>query len=264
MIRILDEQGEEQTQEWLEQEFGQVEVVQPKTKPAYFLVQLREQLGPSNIDVFCHPHDRRRRIAFFWPDAPTETSPYEPEIVAFYQYPDEGTAKVGFALGPGSYYWPSLGQVGPHTIWIEEIDETFEILRSAYVRGLGMLGDTNHRHLNLTFKWIEAEPLTIEEQVLQDAEELRNQMRLPMPLYFAGPAILAAHGFAQAAGFDHFEDSVTEQMIWWQMGFDPEHRMAIVYGPESDYNRWTLLIYRCEWDENNQLVRTLVSRKENP
>ena len=262
-IQILDENGQETSWEALVNEFGPIEVNQPETRPAYVLTQLRIEHGPAVIRVWCHPYDRRRRIAFAWPDAPTECDPLEPEERAYYEYPKEGTAEVGFGLGNGSYYWPSLGELGPHTIWVEEVDADLGVLRSAYVRGLGMLGGTTHYHINPTFKWIEGEPLTVEETVLRDAEALRVEMRLPMPLSFAGPAILASYGFAQAAGFDHFEHS-DGQLYWWQIGFDPDARMAIIYGPEGIYDRWTLLIYRCEWDENNQLHRTLVSKIENP
>ena len=269
-IQILDENGLETTWEALVNEFGPIEVNQPETRPAYVLTQLRMQDGPANIDVWCHPWDRRRRVAFAWPDAPSECDPLEPEERAYYQYPDEGKAKVGFPLGQNAYYWPSLGELGPHTIWVEEVDSDLGVLRSAYVRGLGMLGGTVHRHLNLTFKWIEGEPLTVEETVLRDAEALRVEMRIPMPPHFTGPAILHKHGFEESAGHRNFEHS-DGKLYWWQIGLsydegreDMPSLLGIIYGPESDYGRWTLLTYRCEWDENNQLVRTLVSKIENP
>jgi hypothetical protein len=260
-VRILDESGGEQSWPWLASRFGNIIVHQPETKPAWYVTQLRASYGPSSLEVWKHPYTMVRRVAFSWPDAPTETSLLEPKPLAYYEAPPDGHADVSFAMGQGSYYDPNV-EIGPHCVWIEELDETFELLRSGWVDGLGMVSGTAHYHLNVTFKWLEADPETVEQRVLDEADALRNLMRLPMPLSFTGPAVLKEHGFGQAAGFDHFEHD--SAMYWWQIGFDPAARMAIVFGPEADYDRWTLLIYECSWDEENQLQRKLVSRIEHP
>ena len=60
---------------------------------------------------------------------------------------------IGFGMGRGDYFFPPNS--GASSLWISD-----ERGPSDFIEGLGMLGGTNHRHLNVYFQLqdVEAEP----------------------------------------------------------------------------------------------------------
>jgi predicted small lipoprotein YifL len=113
----------------------------------YRLTEFREIEGPSNIDVWVFDEGgspiASLPVAFYWPDAP-ETSREDEWYPVKFTGLTNAEGRVGFAMGSGSYHGP--GEGGPHGIWVS--DEAFP---SDLADRLGMLGGTNHRHLNVTF-----------------------------------------------------------------------------------------------------------------
>ena len=59
-----------------------------------------------------------------------------------------GNGDVGFGMGNGAYYWPDKGQIGPHAIWMYGADTPSDL-----ILGLGMIGATNHTHLDTVWIW---------------------------------------------------------------------------------------------------------------
>lgn len=121
----------------------------------YRLVAFSEREGPSNIDVFVTDGAGQPisgvAVAFYFSSAPETSRPDE-------WYPVKVSTKTGadgragFALA-SSAYLPSCGGGGPHAIWISEpaISQD-QSIPSDLADKLGMLGGTNHRHLDILFQ----------------------------------------------------------------------------------------------------------------
>jgi len=121
----------------------------------YRLVEYSERVGPSNIDVWVVDGDGSPlpgiAVAFTWADAPepSRRDEWYPRKVTTMT---DGGGRSGFALGGGAYV-PDCGAGGPHAIWISEPGADPETtLPSDVADRLGMLGGTNHRHLDLMFQ----------------------------------------------------------------------------------------------------------------
>ncbi len=121
----------------------------------YRLIALVERLGPSNIDVFVVDQDGApiadTPVAFYYdslrnPARPDEWYPVKVEAITDVQ------GRAGFALGPGAYL-DTCGGGGPHAIWVSEPGVAPDTtVASDLADRLGMLGGTNHRHLDLLFQ----------------------------------------------------------------------------------------------------------------
>lgn len=128
--------------DWLESTFGAV--VLGRGAGAASVKVLRAIEGPSALTIRVENPDgaplQNLSVVFHWSDAP-ELMPEEVAcgltrgIVG--RTNDKG--EVGFGMGTGAYYFPPDG--GPHTVWI--VVEGTDCLR-----GMGMLGGTNHNHLD--------------------------------------------------------------------------------------------------------------------
>ena len=129
----------------------------------YRLIALVERVGPSNIDVFVIDEGGAPLtgipVAFYYdslesPSRPDEWYPVKVESITDVQ------GRAGFALGPGAYL-DDCGGGGPHAIWVSEpggLPDT--TMASDLADRLGMLGGTDHRHLDLLYQRLtpEAEP----------------------------------------------------------------------------------------------------------
>ena len=165
-IRILDGQGQQRDWIWLKANFGDIAV--KRAEPAagetlvYRIVQLQDSTGPAVQVVHVAGKDGNSRqgvvVVRYWPDAPalptwpSPISKWRPKGV-FGKTNDKGD--IGFGMGRGDYFFPPSG--GASALWIAD-----ERGPSDFIEGLGMLGGTNHRHLNVYFQLqdVEAEPPT--------------------------------------------------------------------------------------------------------
>lgn len=149
MWKVFDAQGQEREREWLWAEFGgEIGVWDESLRwrygvqalrdsgpdaPAALVVTVRDAAGKGLAGV---------RVGFYWPDAPLLSSGLRAVVGK-----TDGNGAVGFGLGRGAYYFPESGR-GPHEVFLlDEADMSF----SEVVSGLGMLGGTNHRHVNVDF-----------------------------------------------------------------------------------------------------------------
>ena len=131
------------------------------TETVFRIIALVERVGPSNIDVRVVDETGALMVgvpvAFYWPGAPDPSRPDE-------WYPVQITTMTGangiagFALGSGAYL-SCCGCGGPHAIWVSvpgaEPDTT---VPSDLADHLGMLGGTNHRHLEVEFQRVAPPP----------------------------------------------------------------------------------------------------------
>ena len=138
-VRVVDADGRERDLAWVQHTYGSwIEFAQPAGGGCYRIVELRERIGPSNIDVWVLD----------------ETGNPVPNMMLRFDWPagevDQATnteGKVGFALGMGSYiHDPHAG--GPHTI--RAVCE----YPSDVARNFGMLAATNHRHLDIVIQFV--------------------------------------------------------------------------------------------------------------
>ena len=130
-------------------------------RTVYRLVAFVERVGPANIDVLVV--DRAGDIvtgvpvAFYWPDAPDASRPDEWYAVKI-TTPTGADGVAGFALGSGAYL-SCCGCGGPHAIWVSEPGPAPDTtIPSDLADRLGMLGGTNHRHLDLIFQRVDPPP----------------------------------------------------------------------------------------------------------
>lgn len=149
-IRVFDTDGNERDLAWALNKYNPIIACAPKRKDHWELVELHESIGPSSLTVrlvgdiiYGVP------IAFYWPDAEESSHPSEPKPVKNVQITDVN-GQTGFGMGPGAYYKPSLGEHGPHAVWVSE----YPNIISDMVDGLGMIAGTNHDHLEPTFEYV--------------------------------------------------------------------------------------------------------------
>lgn len=146
-MKIFDKNGNEKDIAWLQTEFGAVEVVRAPDGPAWRVTELREADGYAAILVWGTPG---LRVARWWPDPslpalPDDLATWKGQGVWATVKPE---GHCDFGMGGGDYYFPP--GAGASWYWVQG--------RSDCCQGWGMLGGTNHRHLDITFQWVEGEP----------------------------------------------------------------------------------------------------------
>jgi hypothetical protein len=141
-LTIYDLDGMERDWDWLTATFGAVTLA--RGTGAASVTVLRAIEGPVRLAI--HVQNpigdpvENVPVVFYWPDAP-QLLPGQQACGldrGDVHYTD-GNGYVDFILGEGAYYFPPDG--GPHTVWIAA--EGTDCLG-----GLGMLGGTNHIHLD--------------------------------------------------------------------------------------------------------------------
>jgi hypothetical protein len=166
MPAIFDQQGEERNWDWLTANFGAVVLERAEavegTGWLYRIVKLQDAEGPAVQLVNVKDQDGNPldgvRVVRHWPDAPV--LPNWPLPASRWRdrgvYGETGVnGDVGFGMGHGDYYFPPTG--GASAVWIASQDGPADL-----ISGLGMLGGTNHRHLDVYYQLqsLEAEPPT--------------------------------------------------------------------------------------------------------
>lgn len=113
-----------------------------------------------------------KKVAWYWPDAPVDP------LAGGWGRADQNDTNtnnmgsVDLCMGAGAYYFPPLG--GPHAVWVYGVSANSEL-----VSGLGMLGSTNHDHLDLFYDYYDpaAEPpedmMDLLRQMADDLHALR-------------------------------------------------------------------------------------------
>lgn len=147
-IRVFDADGIERDLAWAIEEYNvKVIVTDCEGDKRWALVELREVIGPSSMTVSLTEPIEGIPIAIYWPDAPDPSLPGEPKPVKLVQFTN-AEGQTGF--GMGAYYKPWLGECGPYAVWVSNYPQDVSDL----VDCLGMVGGTNHAHLEPTFRAI--------------------------------------------------------------------------------------------------------------
>jgi len=174
-VRIYDVMGNERNWDWLAAKYGPLVVHSADPGPGWRLVEIREDADlPANVSVtaispLAAPTimvkalaaDGRPAVdmwlAWYWPDAPENPDAMPANGLPAGMRPNRAdrpgvtnlNGDVGFAMGRGAYYFPP--EIGPHAVWVWGAN-------SDVILGLGMLGATNHDHLNLVYRQTAEEP----------------------------------------------------------------------------------------------------------
>jgi hypothetical protein len=153
---IIDQDGQEQNWDWLAANFGSVELVRPQVSAehtaVYRLCRLLDVEGPAAQVVHVLDQDGNPlegiRVVRHWPGAP-DLPAWSPPISRWQAQGVHGLTgrggQLGFGLGADERYSAPNG--GPGSIWIAD-----EAGPSDLISGLGMLENTEHRHLNLFYQ----------------------------------------------------------------------------------------------------------------
>jgi len=136
-VTIYDCNGEISTTWWLTSTFGEVLWSEGS------LAALRCNEGPAVLIAYVTDEVKApvqdATVVLWWPDAPLLPVELRSCGVDRGAYgPTNEAGLIGFGLGPGSYYFPPAS--GPHIMWV--------VTGDSCVAGLGMVGLTNHLHLN--------------------------------------------------------------------------------------------------------------------
>lgn len=129
MAKYFDQYGVEQDGTWLLENFGPVHV--SGSSERYDVAELREIVGPTALTAIVYRENgapaRGVSVTMGWPDGADLAL-------------TNALGEAGFPMGPGSWYWPP--ETGPQHLEVDGLR----------VSGLGMKGNTNHVHLDVTFQ----------------------------------------------------------------------------------------------------------------
>jgi hypothetical protein len=145
-LTIYDLDGNEQDWEWLIDTFGAVTLERGSGAASVTVLDAIE--GPTVLVVTVENHDgnpvENVPVVYYWPDAPM--LPPEQQACGL----DRGeviftkaNGNAEFGMGGGAYYFPPAG--GPHIVWVA-------VEGTDCLGGLGMLGGTNHIHLDSVWR----------------------------------------------------------------------------------------------------------------
>jgi len=156
---IVDQNGQERDWSWLVANFGPISIERaPATSGTVFrIVKLRDSEGPSVQVVSVRDAEGMpvigTNVIRYWPDAPQlpdwaqMVSRWRPRGVVG---PTNEDGNVGFGMGGGDYYFAP--NAGASALWLGDPRGP-----SDFISGLGMLGGTNHRHIDVFYAMVDAD-----------------------------------------------------------------------------------------------------------
>lgn len=138
-LAIYDLEGNLRDWDWLVANFGDVRLTQGSD--ATRVTELHAVEGPATLLV--DVGQPGVSVFFSWPDAPLLPPQYWNcgQTRGLHTHTEQN-GKAALGMGGGSYYFPPAG--GPHCAWLGA--------NSSCVCGLGMVGLTNHRHLDSVWR----------------------------------------------------------------------------------------------------------------
>ena len=148
-VRVVDVTGAERDWDWLVATYGDIQIQQPDADAYYKIVEIREKHDDSTFIVKVLNADGSPRVGkgviFYWDEA--DPAPGSGWLEQGVRGDTNENGEVGFGMGTGAYYLPPAG--GPHKAWLfgENVSEMVE--------GIGMLVNTNHDHVDVTYQWVE-------------------------------------------------------------------------------------------------------------
>jgi len=138
-VDVVNCEGEPADWEWLVEAFGDVRV---QRGGGATLTELTcDASGISSLRVRVYDKDgpvEGAIVIYFWPGAPLLPEEFRGWYDRGISAVTNNEGRADFAMGHGNYYFPPEG--GASSIWVYPNGDLLE--------GLGMLGGTNHTHLN--------------------------------------------------------------------------------------------------------------------
>lgn len=164
--KVYDQEGNLRDWHWLVANFGAIRVeraeVPEGVSHVYRIVKLQDAEGPAVKIVHIQDEAGKPqggvRVVRYWPDAP-KLPAWPPPASRWKEQGVYGDTNVngdiGFGMGHGDYYFPPNG--GASAVWVASAKGP-----SDYISGMGMLGGTNHRHIDAVFELqaVEGQPPT--------------------------------------------------------------------------------------------------------
>ncbi len=160
---VVDQEGQERDWEWLIANFGAVVLERAEASAGaqqiYRIVKVVDREGPAAqvvnvVDQEGNPLEGVT-VVRHWPDAP-ELPDWPPPASRWRSrgvYGQTGSnGDIGFGMGYGDYYFPPGG--GASSLWLAD-----EAGPSDFISGLGMIGATDHRHLNIYYQRLDVETM---------------------------------------------------------------------------------------------------------
>jgi hypothetical protein len=158
--KIFDQQNQEQDWNWLVVHFGPISLERATASQgsAYRVVKFQDAEGAAvqivNVkDQEDHPL-AGLRVVRYWPDAPALPN-WPPPISMWHNQGVYGDTNVngdiGYGMGHGDYYFPPGS--GASAVWVAD-----QAGPSDLVSGLGMLGGTDHRHIDVYYQLLPVSP----------------------------------------------------------------------------------------------------------
>lgn len=226
-LRVYDAWGTKRNLAWAQEKYG-VKLEQFQGK-GWHVSQMRERVGAAaGMKMFFYDEHGSPAyglpVEFHWPggcdcDKITEVD-----------------GKVGFAYGSGAWISdPAVG--GPHWIVVEDAD-------ADELGGLGMLGGTNHDHLDFVWKYGMLEGTTPPDPlgvIMPLAEGKLGAM--PVPADWAFPKAASEQGFEyQVGGYDQVIVG-TETWAFQTFTNDDQSEYGVAYSKEGDWSnvQWAII-----------------------
>ena len=111
-----------------------------------------------------------KKVAWYWPDAPVDPNAGGWGRADQHDTSTNNMGSVDLCMGGGAYYFPPNG--GPHAVWVYGLGQNSEL-----VSGLGMLGGTNHDHIDVFYEYYDPAAgdglLDLVRQIADDLHALR-------------------------------------------------------------------------------------------
>ena len=160
MVRVFDAEGKARDWAWVQARYGLVNVRKAPEGDAFRLVELRESIGPAVyvvkvVDEYGLPVEGEI-VARHWPyrEVNAELEELPEGCREWFEHGVYGETNVegniGFGSGGGDYYHPENGVMGASSFWVLECP-------SDCVEGMGVLGGTEHAHLDMAVAWVAGE-----------------------------------------------------------------------------------------------------------
>jgi len=228
-LRVYDASGTKRDLQWARDKYGvRLEQYAGQGK-GWHVSEMRERVDcAAGVDMHFYQEDgapmQGLSVHFCWPGG-CDTSKVT-----------EIDGKVGWGYGKDSWIWdPDAG--GPHYVEVVTGEPKDDL------RGLGMLHETNHDHLDFCWKFgvLEGtEPQDPEKVILALAEEKLQAM--PCPQDWAYPAAARKAGYPiQVGGYGQV---VIGGKVWGYQTFtnaeQSEH--VVAYSPEGDYSKVPVVV----------------------
>ncbi len=157
--KVFDQQGQERDWNWLIANFGAIQVHQAQVGAGkvYRLVRLQDVEGPAVQVVNVVDQAGRPlagiRVVRHWPNAP-QLPDWPPPVSRWRSQGVFGQTNangdIGYGMGHGDYYFAP--DAGASAVWVADPAGPSDL-----ITGLGMLGGTEHRHLDLYYRLVEVE-----------------------------------------------------------------------------------------------------------